>query len=69
MRPSAILNLSEQQREQASDVIERFSGGRVPLLEGGWKFEHYSLPPEDPQLLQTGSFYVRCAVGSMCRRS
>src|SRR5207302_771138 len=42
MRPSAILSaptyLSEQQREQAREVIERFSGalnsGRVPLLEG-----------------------------------
>jgi HK97 family phage portal protein len=66
MRPSGVLlapsYLNVQQREDAKNVIENFSGssntGRVPLLEGGWKFESLAMPPEDAQLLQTQSFHV-----------
>ena len=71
MRPSGYMAapayLTTPQREQANGIIERFSGsqntGKVPLLEGGWKFESLTLPPEDAQLLETRGFNVE----TICR--
>lgn len=71
MRPSAVMSaptyLNDPQREQAKDIIARFTGamqtGGVPLMEGGWTLTPFSLPPEDAQLLQTRSFHVE----QMCR--
>lgn len=66
MRPSGVLTapsyLTKDQRAEARGYVEKFEGarntGRVPLLEGGWKFESLSLPPEDAQLLETRGFNV-----------
>lgn len=66
MRPSAVMTtpnyLTPAQREQATGIIETFSGavsaGRVPLVEGGWKLEPWNLPPKDAELLATRSFHV-----------
>ena len=66
MRPSGYMSsptiLTAQQREKTKELLQRFQGsentGKVPLLEGGWKFEALSIPPEDGQLLQSRSFSV-----------
>src|SRR5215213_2557632 len=66
MRPSgqmvAPTYLTPEQREQAHVMLTNFTGagarGKVPLVEGGWKFEPLSIPPEDAQLLETRSFHV-----------
>lgn len=66
MRPSGTLTsptyLTLPQREDAKKILESFKGaqntGSVPLLEGGWKFESLSIPPEDAQMLETMGFDV-----------
>jgi HK97 family phage portal protein len=66
MRPSLVLNsptyLNESQRKRKQEYLDEFSGaintGRVPLIEGGWKLDTLSLPPEDAQLLATRGFHV-----------
>lgn len=66
MRPSGALvapnYLTKDQRVEAKSYLEQFQGahntGKVPLLEGGWKFESLSIPPEDAQLLQTRAFNI-----------
>jgi HK97 family phage portal protein len=71
MRPSVVLNsptfLTDSQRKRKQEFIDEFSGalntGRVPLIEGGWKLDTLSLPPEDAQLLATRAFNVE----SLCR--
>lgn len=66
MRPSGVLTsptyLNTQQREDAKDLLAKFKGaaqtGGTPLLEGGWKWESLTIPPEDAQLLETRGFHV-----------
>jgi HK97 family phage portal protein len=66
MRPSGIATspdyLTEEQREQAKVMLANYQGamntGKVPLLEGGWKFEPLTIPPNDAQMLETQSFHV-----------
>ena len=66
MRPSGVLSapayLTPEQRKEARGYVEKFEGarntGRVPLREGGWKFESLTLPPDDAQLLETRGFNV-----------
>jgi HK97 family phage portal protein len=66
MRPSLVMTsptyLNEAQRKRKNEWVEEFSGsinaGRVPLLEGGWKLDKLSVPPEDAQLLATRGFHV-----------
>ncbi|UMM63105.1 phage portal protein [Aristophania vespae] len=59
--------LTEQQREDAKIILQRYSSavnaGRSPLLEGGWSVENIGLKPEDSQLLETRSFSVE----TICR--
>lgn len=66
MRPSGVLTapnyLTKDQRAEARAYLEKFKGaqnaGDVPLLEGGWKFDSLTLPPEDAQLLETRAFNI-----------
>jgi HK97 family phage portal protein len=66
MRPSGALSsptyLTDPQRVQAKAILESFKGaaatGGTPLLEGGWKWETLTIPPEEAQLLATRSFHV-----------
>jgi len=71
MRTSGYLQapnvLSAQQRKDAQAYVGNFQGsanaGRVPLLEGGWSFQSFALPPQDAELLATRSFEIE----SICR--
>jgi HK97 family phage portal protein len=71
MRPSGTLTapgyLTPAQREDAKKILENFKGaqnnGSVPLLEGGWKFDSLSIPPNDAQMLETRAFNVE----ELCR--
>jgi HK97 family phage portal protein len=66
MRPSGIATspdyLTAERREQAKVMLANYQGamntGKVPLLEGGWKFEPLTIPPNDAQMLETQSFHV-----------
>ena len=66
MRPSVVMSaptyLTDVQRKRKQEFIDEFSGainaGRVPIMEGGWKLDQLSLPPEDAQLLGTRAFQV-----------
>jgi HK97 family phage portal protein len=71
MRPSGVLTaptyLTPEQRKRKQEWIDEYSGainnGRVPLLEGGWKLESLSIPPEDAQLLSSRQFDIE----ELCR--
>jgi HK97 family phage portal protein len=72
MRPAHALiapaYLNDTQRERYKTKFqEEYAGavnaGRVPLIEGGWKLEQLSLPPEDAQLLASRQFQVE----TICR--
>ncbi len=66
MRPSGTFvapgYLTKEQRQDAKAFLEQYRGaqnaGKVPLLEGGWKFESLSIPPEDAQFLETRGFHI-----------
>jgi HK97 family phage portal protein len=66
MRPSGVLTapsyLTPDQRARKNDWISDYSGsvaaGRVPLLEGGWKFEATSLNSVDAEFLSSRKFSV-----------
>lgn len=66
MRPSGVFMapdyLNKDQRADAKVFMEAFRGaqnaGKVPLLEGGWKFESLTIPPEDAQFLETRGFNI-----------
>jgi HK97 family phage portal protein len=71
MRPSGVLTapqyLTPEQRKRKQEWIDEYTGainnGRVPLLEGGWKLETLSIPPEDAQLLAVRQFGIE----DLCR--
>jgi HK97 family phage portal protein len=54
--------LSDPQRAQAKVMLEQYRGavaaGRTPILEGGWKFEAVTMPPQEAELLATRQFSV-----------
>jgi HK97 family phage portal protein len=66
MRPSGVLTapsyLTPEQRKRKQEWIDEYSGainnGKVPLIEGGWKLESISIPPEDAQLLASRQFDI-----------
>jgi HK97 family phage portal protein len=65
MRPSApVLRrpLTPEQRKRKEEWINEYTGainnGRVPLIEGGWKLDTLSIPPEDAQLLASREFEI-----------
>jgi HK97 family phage portal protein len=67
MRPSAVLvapqfMTKEQRARYTTEFKEELAGainaGKMAFLEGGFKLEALSLPPEDAQLLATRSFHV-----------
>jgi HK97 family phage portal protein len=59
---SAPQVLTPTQRGQAEELLSRFRGssnaGLTPILEAGWKFENFSLPPAEAELLSTRAFEV-----------
>ncbi|HWX49663.1 MAG TPA: phage portal protein [Roseomonas sp.] len=59
--------LNGTQREQARVVAEAFrqaqQEGRLPVLEGDWKYEGTTISPEDAELLQSRRFSVE----ELCR--
>jgi HK97 family phage portal protein len=71
MRPSTVLSaptyLTPEQRKRKEEWINEYTGainnGRVPLIEGGWKLDTLSIPPEDAQLLASRQFDVE----ELCR--
>lgn len=71
MRPSLVLSaptyLTPEQRKRKDEWVADYAGainsGKVPLLEGGWKLDSLSIPPEDAQLLTTRQFGVE----ELCR--
>jgi HK97 family phage portal protein len=71
LRPSGYLSipqfLSKENRLKAREYIKDFIGsgntGKVPFFEGGWKFEPFSIPPDDAQLLETRAFNIE----TICR--
>lgn len=54
--------LNKVQREQAEGLLRQFQGasnaGKTPILEAGWKFEPFTLPPQEAELLATRAFEV-----------
>jgi HK97 family phage portal protein len=66
MRPSTVLSaptyLTPDQRKRKEEWINEYTGainnGRVPLIEGGWKLDTLSIPPEDAQLLASRQFDI-----------
>lgn len=54
--------LTPTQRKDAEKMLEGYRGaansGRSPLLEGGWKFESATIPPQEAELLATREFSV-----------
>lgn len=72
MRPSGVLSapnfLNDTQRERFSDQwMDKFVGsintGRVPLVEGGWKFEQVSMSSVDAEFIASRQF----SVADICR--
>jgi HK97 family phage portal protein len=59
---SAPSYLTNDQRKDADALSERFrdsiQAGRIPIVEGGWKFDHTSISPEDAELLESRRFSV-----------
>ena len=67
LRPSGTLTfekfLSDEQRDKANEILtEKFFGavnsGRPLILEGGTKWQSFSLNPEDAQMLESRRFSV-----------
>lgn len=66
LRPSAVMKvptyLTDAQRTQAEQMVQRYSGalatGGVPMLEGGWELNQFSMNPDDVELLQTREFHT-----------
>ncbi|GAB6842362.1 HK97 family phage portal protein [Methylorubrum rhodinum] len=66
MRPSGVFMapsyLDKTQRQDAKAYLTEFQGaqntGKVPVLEGGWKWEALTLTPADAELLKTRGFNV-----------
>lgn len=66
MRANGYLSgpqmLNKQQRQDARTYLAGFQGsanaGSIPILEGGWKFESFSMPARDAELLATRSFQI-----------
>jgi HK97 family phage portal protein len=54
--------LNKGLRDEAETLLARFRGaanaGKVPILEAGWKFEPFSINPQDAELLATREFQV-----------
>jgi len=54
--------LGKALREEAETLLDRFRGaanaGKIPILEAGWKFEPFSIKPQDAELLATRGFQV-----------
>lgn len=71
MRPSGVFMapayLNKDQRTDAKAYLTEFQGaqntGKVPVLEGGWKWEALTLSPADAELLATRGFNVE----TVCR--
>lgn len=71
MRPSGVFMapsyLTKEQRGDAKAYLGEFQGaqntGKVPVLEGGWKWEALTLTPADAELLATRGFNVE----TICR--
>jgi len=49
-------------RDEADTLLERFRGasnaGKIPILEAGWKFEPFTIPPQEAELLATRGFQI-----------
>jgi len=66
MRPSGVLTapsyLTPEQRNRKNEWVSEYASsvnaGRVPLLEGGWKFEPTSLNSVDAEFLASRRFSV-----------
>jgi HK97 family phage portal protein len=72
MRPSGVLTTDQVLKQSAVDALgdkmaEKFAGtinaGKVPVLQGGFKFQAVNMNPEDAQMLETRAF----AVEEICR--
>lgn len=54
--------LTDAQRKLAKGMLAEFRGasaaGLLPLLEGGWKIQALSMPPQEAQLLATREFEI-----------
>jgi len=54
--------LTDTQRRDAHLYLRRFQGaaaaGEIPVLEGNWKFQPFSIPPQEAELLATRGFSV-----------
>jgi HK97 family phage portal protein len=54
--------LTDPQRKLADAMLAKFRGasaaGLLPVLEGGWKIESLSMPPQEAQLLATREFEI-----------
>ncbi|MDR8248218.1 phage portal protein, partial [Acinetobacter baumannii] len=64
-KPSGALStdksLKKEQRQSLREEMEELVSGDdwfLPVLEGGLKFERFSLTPEDIELLETRKFTV-----------
>jgi HK97 family phage portal protein len=64
---SAPSYLTDDQRKAAQNWSERFreavQEGRIPIVEGGWKFDQTNISPEDAELLASRAF----SVSEICR--
>jgi HK97 family phage portal protein len=67
MRPLGALSIDKiltpkQREDMRANVLDKFRGstnnGAALLLEAGMKYETFSIPPEDAQLLATRSFGI-----------
>jgi HK97 family phage portal protein len=72
MRPSALISmpnfLDDTRRKRfEEETLAKFSGalnaGKIPVLEGGWKFEQISINSVDAEFLATRQF----SVAEICR--
>lgn len=71
MRPSGIITsndwVPDEMVDRAKRILDDYTGavntGRVPLLEGGWKFEQTSLNSVDAEFLSSRQF----GVAEICR--
>lgn len=59
---AAPTYLTPDQRKSADALLDRYRGyqnaGKTPVLEGGWKFESVTMPPQEAELLATRKFSV-----------